>query len=283
MKVLVVQGYNMDEYPIPKTSFNQFWGPCMDSVKKWTAEMGYDYKFYTGPIENIDYPSLLNTPCSYDRTKGQFYKFQWCDHPEYDQVIWVDADVYVWGLPNPIKEHHYFRAGSKYDWKRFLSPDKYFRPGDVNVPVSIHEEPAQEIFDISASEWAPMPWRRLHLAVYWGSGQAMNELNTWAKECAYNKDARGDIVNGTAIWARTEGFDYTEEQYLAQWVHDNNDKVTWYPVADSDDFPQTQKFFYNFTKAMPTQKDCFLHFGGSDKYVNYQRFLCWRAWNRWTE
>ena len=69
MKVLVVQGYNMDEYPIPKTSFNQFWGPCMESVKKWTAEMGYDYKFYTGPIENIDYPSLLNTPCSYDRTK----------------------------------------------------------------------------------------------------------------------------------------------------------------------------------------------------------------------
>ena len=81
MKTLVVQGW------VGKKTLD-FSGPqgwmevCRKTVEAWAKDSEYDYIFYDNELPyEVDWDARMGY------WAPSLYKFQWCDHPEYDNVI----------------------------------------------------------------------------------------------------------------------------------------------------------------------------------------------------
>ena len=105
MKVLIVQGIN--ESNINPVQLKQLWYPCMATVKSWAKRNSFDYKYFTSRC-NDDF-DVTSWNLNYRRqneittTKNQYHKLQWMDGwTDYDYVLWLDSDCYVYGNPAPF-------------------------------------------------------------------------------------------------------------------------------------------------------------------------------------
>lgn len=89
--------------------YETFWKPCMESVKAWAKRSGFDYFLDDGSTHNAnrpDYDAALGISVP-EFNKVYFDHFVQTFHPltsQYDRVIGIDSDVYVWGDP-PITDH----------------------------------------------------------------------------------------------------------------------------------------------------------------------------------
>ena len=108
MKTLICQLWDEPElfgdYRAQCPSIKGFWKPCLQSVKQWAGENGFDYKRYTVadlepllPDLSLVEPIML---CEWDRLC--IAKIGMLNNPDYDRVVVIDADVHIWENPQLV-------------------------------------------------------------------------------------------------------------------------------------------------------------------------------------
>ena len=132
MKTVVVQLWKplgdlfnskYDNYYAP---YETFWQPCMKSVEAWAKRSGFDYFLDDGSTHNVnrpDYDAALGISVT-EINKVYFDHFIRTFHPlttQYDRVIGIDSDVYVWGDP-PITDHPLALKTAKYNSTDWVKP-----------------------------------------------------------------------------------------------------------------------------------------------------------------
>lgn len=248
MRTLVVQAF------FPWNARHADFTACMKTVEQWAIKKGYDYQCYRNPINTLDVLRQLDITAD-EFYNTQYYKFQWCDHPDYDRVCWIDADTVVWGDPDFLDDS-WFCAGKRRLWYK----------GNIKTTGLLFKD---------------SDWIRPTLSLFWGSGQAMHNLNSWFYTTLKNSDERGTILQ--AVLEKHPLV--TEEVYLAEWVELNRSQVTWFDIVeylpdvtlatDLTVLTQKQQFYYNSPQYYPTPNSL-VHFPGANKNENMLRFLAYR-------
>jgi len=250
----VVQGLQLNN--IRNGELAAFWIPCMESVKRWAEQNDWSYHFFDSAIDSFDTEDLLNLKHSSDKTirNGQYYKWQWvnsvCD--QYDEVLWLDSDIYVWG--NPVL------------------------PGTVKVHIKDFD-----VFKCMNTRKA-LAWDRPNLSIFWSSSKTIRELYSWNERMLNNPSERGDIYSCLLTLSRcgyTGGFmtDFTEEVALIDWVENNSDRARLfqYERAELPNIKCDWAYDGRYLLEVCTP-DSFLHISDNPKQNLLQRFLAYKAY-----
>ena len=256
MKTLVVQGIAKSQMVCENFELTNVFIPCMKTVKQWATRRGYDYKAYSEAKYVEDYGALLDIELS-PLANNQFYKYQWVQgHTEYDRIMWVDADVWVWGDPDPLRD----------EW--FCCPVIYRE-----------HEPDWMLHD-------GFPWRRPNFGLFWGSQEGIEHFCTNARERLDDPSKRGDCTNYLLIthrWVHYHGrhmCNMNDEWFMAEWMYDNLDKIRIYRQAASlDDWESDCHWYVNWPNI--PEINSFIHLSGLKKHRKIQQlhlFLQMQDW-----
>lgn len=244
MKTLIVQGItSRDMHP---NEIQTVYIPLMQTVKQWAERRGYDYHAYSNPKAIIDFGEQLGISLSTEAT-NQFYKFQWMhNHYKYDRIVWVDADIWVWGDPDPLGD----------EW--FCCPI-IFRE---HQPTWMKHE--------------GFPWRRPNFGMFWGSSEGIYDFCTTAFKRIEDKTQRGDCTNYLLIHhrnfdhSRRESAKINDEWFMAEWLHDNQHRVRQIRCEAGWDYGTGECDWYVNWPNIPTT-DSFIHLSGPKKYQKFQQ------------
>ena len=105
MKTLVAQLWDDPEvignYKGENTEVDKFWKPCMATVKGWAEENGWDYKRYTFAELEPLLPDLSSVEhlMKTNWNRVCISKIGMLNNPNYDKIIVMDADIYIYGNP----------------------------------------------------------------------------------------------------------------------------------------------------------------------------------------
>ena len=107
MKTLVAQLWDdpetIENYHGACTEVEKFWKPCMATVEAWAQENGWDYKRYTFAELEPHLPDLSSVEhimtMTRKWTRGCISKIGMLNNPNYDKIIVLDADIYIYGNP----------------------------------------------------------------------------------------------------------------------------------------------------------------------------------------
>lgn len=237
MKTLVVQGITRSD--LHPSEVSEFYIPCMKSVKQWAKKRGYDYKAYSDAIEEEDYGQLLGIDLGV-AANNQFYKFQWMrGHTNYDRIMWIDADIWVWGDPDPLG-------------------DEWFC-----CPIIFREHnPTWMTLD-------GLPWRRPNFGLFWGSSEGIEDWCTVGASRLYNPESRGDCTNYLLIRHRWAEPIICDEWFSSEWLHDNKHRIRQIRCEADWDYGTSDCGWYVNWPNVPTPNS-FIHLAGPKKQ---QKFL----------
>lgn len=250
LKGAVCQAICVDNvYP---EEFRTFWLTCMSTVKRWAKQNNLDYHFFDKPINDFDPSSLLEVNHATRDTKtrnGQFYKWQWvnslCD--DYDFIIWVDADVYVWGNP--------------------LIPKNPIYESDGLDKLNCMQDSIELV------------WDRPDLSIFWSSSTVLREIHNWYEEMLNDRSKRDDLFT-TLVTLSKHGVlkDFTEEVALIPWVYANRSRSILHHYTTESKPTNNQWAFSGEILFDIVKPDSFLHFGGTRKQRMLQRFQAYKAY-----
>lgn len=241
----VVQGLQLSN--IRNVELASFWIPCMESVKRWAERNDWSYHFFDSAIDNFDTEDLLNIKHSSDKTlrNGQYYKWQWvnsvCD--QYDEVLWLDSDIYVWGNPT--------------------------LPKTVNL----------DKFKCMCNK-KTLAWDRPNLSIFWSSSKTIRELYNWNERMLHNPSERGDIYSCLLTLSRCGHIgDFTEELALIDWSENNSGRAKLFQYERENDLTHKCDWAYDDKYLLEVcTPDSFLHISGHPKQNLLQRFLAYKAY-----
>ena len=93
MKTLIYQNKigSLTQYGAGKFSSNFINEVCIPSVEKYAKKNGYDYKLYTDHISPKFGKNFLNSEGTYISCNKYFYT----DYDDYDQIVYIDIDIYI--------------------------------------------------------------------------------------------------------------------------------------------------------------------------------------------
>ena len=244
MKTLVVQGW------VGKKTLD-FSGPqgwmevCRKSVEAWAKDSEYDYIFYDNELPyEVDWDARMGY------WAASLYKFQWCDHPEYDNVIWIDLDVYVWGMP-VIKPAYFAIRCHRYGNKQI---DPYFY--------------------------------QLNAGIFWGTG--LKDLIAWVKSHPEEWSIPVQYVKAQVNFVNHIGVDFGEyssitpyvgdcahpemcdQRLMRPWVAENIDKVTQLGRED----------VHRMYRRDDVAPGNFIHFVSDRKFQYFQQFVGYMKWQQ---
>ena len=252
MKVAVVQGLQTEN--IPLGALQNFWIPCMGTVKQWCTINDIDYHFFSKPLDPFDCEELLDCTFQYDKVtrNGQYYKWQWMNSisDKYDVLVWIDSDVYIWG-----------NAPLKWDstMKGISNSEFYTLAFDKEVGRLV----------------------RPHLAIFWASSSVIREIHEWYELMLSEPSARDDYF--TTLLTMTKigilGVDFTEEIALMAWIKENEQRTHMYPVRGRY-YPDSNVDWVH-CNGEAAKPNSYIHFSGGNKQSNFQKFLAYRAYTEW--
>ena len=105
MKTLVAQLWDdpetIESYHGACTEVEKFWKPCMATVEAWAQENGWDYKRYTFAELEPRLPDLSSVEhiMASKWNRACISKIGMLNNPNYDKIIVIDADIYIYGNP----------------------------------------------------------------------------------------------------------------------------------------------------------------------------------------
>lgn len=246
----VVQGLQIDN--VRQSQVNSFWIPCMNTVKRWAKQNDWSYHFFDAAIDPYDVKTLLNVDYQTEDVKtrnGQFYKLDWvnslCD--QYDEILWLDSDIYVWGNPQlpPWPAHDNLKCMYTH---------------------SIHA------------------WQRPNFSIFWSSSDTLREMHDWNQLMLNNPSERGEIYSCLLTLARHNCLDsgereFTEEISFIDWTITNASRVTIIPYKTKENPDAGCDWAYNGRYLLECcTPDSFLHLCDYPKQNQLQRFLAYKAY-----
>lgn len=260
MKVGVIQALdtsNFNEYQL-----EQFWQPCINSVKRWAQSLNYGYHFYNTPLTKIDVKNNLDTSWVSDsKTRiNQFFKFDWMRDQvdNYDVLLWVDADIFCWGTPVFLKPSSNFY-------------DKFYAGNYVKI-----------------FNYYPDGWDRVTLSVFWAPSNLIAEVADWLDRQILQPELRSDLFKTLLTTCNSLKVDFTEEIAFTVWYYQNKERCHLYKTADVGSgrhkFDDCVNWYIGCTdKEILAHRDQFIHFGGDKKIRDKQRFDAYRAYLAYEE
>ena len=247
MKTLVVQGYYGDKsLHDPSSDITLMIDICRKSVEMWAKDSGYDYKYY-----NNELPYEVDWDARMGYWAPSLYKFQWCDQPEYDNVIWIDLDVYVWGMPI-IKPSYFAIRCKRYDDDDHTDPYFY----------------------------------QLNAGIFWGTG--VKDLIAWVKSHPEEWSIPVQYVKSQVNFVNHIGVDFKKYGSITPYVGDCEHAVMcdqrlmrpW--VAENVDSIRqlSESEVHRMYRRDETAPGTFVHFVSRRKYRYFQEFVGYMKWQR---
>ena len=252
MKVLIVQGICTDN--VPPGEMKNFWNPCMDTVRKWAGNRGWDYKLFTERRNddfNISTWEQFLIPGRETISQNQFYKFQWMDGwDNYDHVYWLDSDCYIYGDPAPfaldIRSNH----------------------------------PAMSSCNFLNSSTLLGRWKRPNMSTWGGKQSEVQKAIDWARYQFEHPDDQEPLlqvlktINSTPCGDDHCILNFTEEILLAAYTHPREG-------AGVNIVPFDEGFSASGTDSW--KPDTIVHFGGANKLRKLTKLRVYRAYMGYLE
>lgn len=240
LKTLVAQVWDNPEtfstYQGAEAPVETFWKPCIESVKKWSQQNGYDYRSYSTKECFEDLPDLEPLVQRSTKPNGVSVITPWhrscigklamLNNPSYDRVLILDADIFVWG-----------------------------NPALSEAPLSIYVGKRRIYGD--------------HYQIFYPQGGAYSttqhlEMYNWA--CRNIEGDEDDIFTFSrmmSIFGNTAERGFGEQKVLTGWCYLNG----WEEMTTHRSWEDEVRTDFNII-----EPDCFIHFNGTNKLNRFQRF-----------
>mgnify|MGYP003135521984 CR=1 FL=1 len=246
----LVQGLTLNN--TPKNALQNFWLPCLNSIKRWAKDNDWEYHFFDSALSPFDVGELLGIDYRHGSRdaqyrSGQFYKLQWvhslCD--QYEQIMWIDADIFAWGNPE--------------------------------VPIKFETHP--DIFHTMQTS-RELCWDRPNLSIFCSSSKTIRELCEWHETMLRDPAQRDDLyITLITLYKYGELGGFYDEHAIMPWCEKNKDRLALY-TQTSDYFPEaTCDWAHDSTRMFETcSEDSFLHFAGHNKQRMFNKFRAYKAY-----
>ena len=117
-KTLIAQIWDnpdvIGDYNARTDEVEQFWKPCLQSVKSWAKHNDFDYKTYScAELSSCFDLSYLEDPALSNWERVCVSKIAILNNPKYDRICVMDADIHIWGNPQLCEGDFCIRVGGR--------------------------------------------------------------------------------------------------------------------------------------------------------------------------